>query len=65
MLPIEFQRGLPAHAGDPLLRRQQALAWATASGTRDDAPDDDLRAPTVPDDAADDGGPLDAAQLRI
>jgi hypothetical protein len=61
MLPIEFQRGLPAQAGDLLLRRQQALAWATASGTRDD----DLRAPTVPDDAADDGGPLDAAQLRI
>jgi hypothetical protein len=62
MIPIQFQRGLPAKAGDPLLRRQQALAWAKAGGTRDDTPDDDRRAPTVPDDIPDDGGPLSAAQ---
>jgi hypothetical protein len=62
MISIQFQPGSPAKAGDPLLRRQQALAWANASGTRDGALDDDRRAPTVPDDIPDDGGPLGPAQ---
>jgi hypothetical protein len=65
MLPIQFQRGLPAKAGDPLLRRQQALAWAKASGMRVGTPDDDLRAPTVPVDPAADGKLPGEAQLRL
>jgi len=65
MGPILFQPSSPAKAGDPLLRRQQALEWAKASGPRDGPPEAALRTSTAPDDTVGDGEPLGAAQLRL
>jgi hypothetical protein len=65
MIPIQFQPSSPAKAGDPLLRRQQALAWAKASVARDGAPDADQRAPAVPVDTAADGKLPGKAQLQL
>ena len=48
-----FQQSSPAKAGDPLLRRQQAqawakaLVWATSNGARECVPDDRPGAPAV------------------
>jgi hypothetical protein len=75
MGPIPFQPSSPAKAGDPLLQRQQALAWAKALelakviGSRECAPDDGLRVPTVQKDSVgnDDtvGEMADTAQARV
>jgi hypothetical protein len=56
MDPTLYQQSSPAKAGDPLLQRQQALAWAkalvlaTSNGVRECEPDNNLRTPAIYDD---------------
>jgi hypothetical protein len=51
-----YQQSSPAKAGDPILQRQQALAWAkalvlaTSNGVRECAPDNKLRTPAIHND---------------